>query len=51
MYIVTRGISQPPPNIIWHTKAETFRYDDDLAISAIDLLSYVVGVNALLSVR
>ena len=35
MYIVTRGISPPPPNIIWHTNAEKFRYDDDLAIPVI----------------
>ena len=50
-YIVTRCISQPPPNIISYTNVEKFRYDDDLAISAIDLLSYVVGVDVLLSVH
>lgn len=32
--------------IIWYTNAEKFRYEGSLAISALNLLSYVVGVGA-----
>ena len=40
-----------PPNIIWHTNAEKFRYDDYLAISVNHLLSYVIGFDAYLGVH
>lgn len=50
MYIFTRGISQPPSQIISHTDAEKFRYDNGIAISVFNLFSYVVGVDGKSSV-
>ena len=43
---VVLGITQPPNTIIWYTNVEEFSNNDDLAISAFNLLSYVVGVDA-----
>ena len=40
------GITQPPTTFIWYTNVEKFSYDSYLAISAFNLLSYVVGVDA-----
>ncbi len=48
--IITRGISQPPPNINSYIIPRKFGYDDNLPILVIYLLSYVVGVDALLNV-
>ena len=44
MHIVQSGITQPPTTFIENTNAEKFSYDSYLAISAFNLLSYVVGV-------
>ena len=49
MHNVVPGFPQSPPTIIWYTNARNFRYDDYLAILAFNLLSYVVGVVALLA--
>lgn len=43
---VTKGISQPQPNIIKCSNTEKCRYDAYLAISVLLLVSYVFGVDA-----
>ena len=51
MYIITKGILQLPPNIIWHSNKDKFKYNNDLTISVINFLLYVVWVDVLLSVH